>query len=156
MKQFDIGVSGSREGMTEKQKKVGAAILEGLKSKGATRLRHGDCKGVDCDAHQMALELGLEVIVHPPTHDANRAFCEGEGVTVLGPRPYLTRNMDIIDKSRVIVAFPKQPKGWVSLNGEPIRGSGTWHVIRNTRAEPRKLLIVVWPDGTYEAHKTGR
>jgi hypothetical protein len=113
-----VGFTGSRKGMKPNQIKACRLILER-----AAEAHHGDCVGADAEFHELCLELHVPVIIHPPDNDRHRAFCR-DALEVLPPKPYLERNMDIVDASEVLVAAPKERDRPVSL-----RGQGTWWTI---------------------------
>ena len=108
------------------------------RDEGYTHLNHGDCVGADAIAHGIALELGLKVIIHPPTNPKYRAYCNGDNVTILAEGEYKARNQTIIDNGDVLLALP-------NTNHEFNR-SGTWQAVRQAR---RRILpiIVCYPDG---------
>jgi len=99
---------------------------------GAEELHHGDCVGSDVDAHRIARDLCLRVVIHPPSNPAQRAFCEASRVYAL--LPYLERNHRIVDQSDVLIATPDS-------EGEK-RRSGTWATIRYARKHERRVFVV--------------
>jgi hypothetical protein len=96
-------------------------------------LHHGDCVRSDCLAHEIALTLGLRIVIHPPTNARFRALCEGADL-VLPPRDYLQRNRDVVDAGQLLIAMPHIPT-------ETLR-SGTWSTIRYARKRQRSIFIV--------------
>jgi hypothetical protein len=116
--------------MTTAQKTTFCELLDGMEC--LSVLKHGDCIGVDCDAHGIVRSRcpGVTIHIHPPTIDTARAFCEA----ILGPTQVRTAASD------VVVAFPKGER-------EERRGSGTWAVIRHARKTDRALIVVL-PSGT--------
>lgn len=129
-----IGFTGTRDGMTDSQKKVLAHLLYAL---GAQILHHGDCIGADEDAHNIARENNVEVVIHPPTVDGLRAFCLGASY-VHRPRPYHERNRAIVDDTEFLIATPA---------GDEVSTSGTWSTIRYARKHGKPLAIIM-PDGS--------
>jgi hypothetical protein len=106
-------------------------------------LHHGDCVGADAAAHQIARDLGITVVVHPPVSNKKRAFCEGD--QELPPKEYLVRNRDIVDASQVLVATPG--------GFQEKRRSGTWATVRYATCglSPNvKCAQIIWPDGEME------
>lgn len=141
------GFTGTQRGMTAAQ----AAVVRLLFSKlGVTELHHGDCIGADRHAHLIACEMGIRVIIHPPSNDSKRAFCKGDETRP--ERDYLTRNRDIVIESDVIIATPKEEK-------EVLR-SGTWSTIRRARKRGKPTVIVSpsgklsWGDETRKISRT--
>lgn len=114
-----VGFTGTRGEITTPQKHWVAMMLVRLK---ATELHHGDCIGSDAIAHELAVSLGLAVVIHPPLDPKARAYCQSD--IVLPPRPYLVRNHDIVKACDVLLATP--------AGGERLR-SGTWATIRYAR-----------------------
>jgi hypothetical protein len=130
-----VGVTGTRNGATREQLFRLHCILSEVKVKNG--FHHGDCIGVDAQAHDIATNLGYQTIIHPPKSNVFRAFKRGE--IILPEKGYLARNIDIVDNSNYIISLPKG-------TDEELRGSGTWHVIRLARKLGKKLTII-WPDG---------
>ena len=100
-------------------------------------LHHGDCLGADALAHQVAVDLDWDIIIHPPTKDAQRAFCsrDGEWVAVLLAKPYMVRNRMIVNDSSELLAMPSDPT-------TPVLRSGTWATIRYARKCNREITFV--------------
>ena len=117
-----MGFTGSREVMTDRQKETFRQILPKC---GPTEFHHGDCLGADAEAHAIVKSCcaTARLIIHPPSSDSLRAFCQGDAH--LPPKPYLARNQDIVDECEVLVAAPKTTE-------EQLR-SGTWATIRYAR-----------------------
>lgn len=105
-----------------------------------SEIHHGDCIGADFDCHVMAKEIGVRIIVHPPTNPKKRAFCQVDRPEDLLPtKDYRPRNYAIVDASRVLIATPK------TMSEEHY--SGTWLTVRYARRKHKQIRIV-WPDGT--------
>ena len=104
-----------------------------------TALHLGDSINADTEAYEIAFELGVKTIGHPPDNKSRRSFCDYHEERE--PKPYLDRNRDIASEGEggLIAA----PSGWT----EVFRGSGTWATIRYARKLKRKIWIIV-PDGT--------
>ena len=98
---------------------------------------HGDCIGADELAHEFASDIGYNVIIHPPEDKSKRAFCSHDynDIKILRPKAYLVRNIDIVNASNLLLAFPKDP------NKEELR-SGTWATIRYARSINKPVIIV--------------
>lgn len=134
-----IGMTGTRDGMTEEQKKT---FARGLEHFNATDLHHGDCVGADADAHDIAVECGLFITIHPPEDDKLRAFKREEGDEEREEKGYFERNRDIVNDSEILFGFPKttfETKG------------GTWYTI-NYGKKQGKPVYVVLPDGSVDSH----
>lgn len=70
-----IGFTGTRRGMTEAQ---GLTLRALLATQHATEFHNGDCIGADAEAHDIAVAMGCEVVIHPPIIDAERAWKRSE------------------------------------------------------------------------------
>jgi hypothetical protein len=132
-----IGFSGTSDGMTLNQKYFLRKIL--VKSQG--EFHHGDCVGSDAQAHDIAEECLLEIVIHPPLYSKYRAFKKTS--RILDPKEYLARNWDIAMACDELIATPKGLK-------EELR-SGTWATVRYFK-KLVKPVTLIFPDGTIEFH----
>lgn len=90
MKHLHIGITGSRDGITEAQRE---AFLTELSQYEEVKVHHGDCVGVDEGIHKILLDgkkenpKVIEIYIHPPTDHKERAFCQKkyEAKDVMGP-----------------------------------------------------------------------
>lgn len=123
-----VGITGGRSGARPDQ-------LETLRSKlfevFATSLHHGDCVGADAQAHEIARELGLRIVVYPPDNPEYRAWCAGD--EFWSPRPYLKRNYDIVDNTDLLIALPDRPE---------CQRSGTWSTVRYARRLNKPVVVI--------------
>lgn len=129
-----IGFTGTQIGMSEHQKKMLRQILTAAVLQGdPVYFHHGDCKGADAEAHDIALGTGCRIIIHPPIRRIKRAYCQhaDEWRT---PKEYLDRNHDIVDVSIGMIAAPKS-------NQEELR-SGTWATIRYARKMNKRVILL--------------
>lgn len=124
-----IGFTGTREGMTEKQKDALWALLVDLD---ATQFDHGDCEGSDEEASLIAKKFGCFIVSHPPTNHSHRAFTTPNVQRIA--KPYLDRNRDIVDETEVLIACPKE-------NEEQQRG-GTWYTVRFARKQGKTVHVL--------------
>lgn len=129
-----IGFTGTRNGMTERQKKACYSII-----KNATELHHGDCVGADYMAHGFAAVNGVHVHIHPPRDKKYRAFSDRNStyvttVYIAMPKDYLDRNKDIVDACDILVAAPE-------TLAEELR-SGTWSTVRYARKLKKPVIIL--------------
>ena len=128
-----VGITGTREGMTEIQFKEITYLLTQLFVPGA-EFHHGDCEGVDVEAAYVACELGYRIVCHPPALQYRQGFFGGDEIRE--PLGYLERDRNIVDEADVLLVVPLQnewqPKG------------GTWftHDYAKKKGVP---LTVVWP-----------
>lgn len=129
----DVGITGSRYGLTAKQHVAMHVVLHILKSYYmSTRFHHGDCIGVDNQANSIASLLGYETVAHPPSNNSKRAFCKSD--TTLPEMSYYARNMAIVDSCQIIIGCPRIK--------EISSGSGTWSTIKYCRSSDKNLLVL--------------
>jgi len=128
-----IGFTGTRRGMTEAQRTTLEAVLAKLR---ATEFHHGDCIGADAEAHDVAVAMGCEIVIHPPITEAERAWKVAPRIHA--PKPYLVRNRDIVRDTEMLIATPAEET-------ELLR-SGTWSTVRFARKAGRVVWVVL-PSG---------
>lgn len=136
-----IGFTGTQKGMTDKQLGELTRWLQQLHNRGYRTFHHGDCVGADEEAHDIAVALGYNIVIHPPNMVVKQAFCYQNSpvetqvrITVLEPKPYLERNHDIVDTCAEMVACPAEIT-------EQVR-SGTWATVRYARKRKKPLIIL--------------
>jgi len=127
---YIVGFTGTKDGTTTKQKEK---IRDRLILIDPVEAHHGDYIGADTDFHNICLELGIDIIIHPPINDSKRAFNKDYKLCHK-PKKYLDRNRDIVDQSQIMFATPKTRE-------EEIR-SGTWFTIRYTKKKKKRLFII--------------
>ena len=144
-----IGFTGTRNGMTEAQKKRVKFIINNLhyletdSPNEKIVAHHGDCVGADLDFHTIVRNHGgFWVKCHPPNKSNLRAYslCD-ESVKEKG---YLTRDRDIVDESEIVIGCPRE-----NTEPEDDRAGGTWYTIRYAQRTDT-VVIVVWPNGQIE------
>ena len=94
---------------------------------------HGDCIGADAFAHKVALDLHMDIVVHPPINPKARAFCKGYYLCKQ-PKEYLKRNRDIVDACSLIFAMPIHPDRHEVRTGE-------WATIRYARKKGVRVVL---------------
>jgi hypothetical protein len=97
---------------------------------------HGDCRGADEEAHDMARAWALIVVGHPPSDPKARAFCEFDAEEP--PLPYLKRNSEIVKACDILIAAPAEAE-------ERLR-SGTWATVREARRRGKRVYLLL-PNG---------
>ena len=132
---FNVGFTGTQEGMTEEQKATLYTLLSNLEQ--FDEFHHGDCVGSDAQAHEIAMELCMRRVIHPPIDPKKRAFCKGD--VILPEKEYIERNHDIVDTTQWLIATPKEH--------HRVRRSGTWATVRYAESQ-RKDVAIIWPDGS--------
>jgi hypothetical protein len=132
-----IGITGTREGATPAQLaelRSHIAQIYAYNGVNATVLHHGDCVGVDKQAHDIALEYDMLIEVHPPTSGVHRAFTAGWS-KLHKPLPYRLRNEQIVARCDVLLAVPDGPESQRPK-------SGTWMTVRMARRANKTLHII--------------
>lgn len=127
-----VAFTGTRRGMSKRQREQVRYTLEVLGVPPGFELHHGDCVGADQDVHGIAQELAeldgliVRIVVHPPRNPRLRAYLDGDEHR--DALPYLERNRALVDECDCLLACPfedrEQPRG------------GTWSTVRYAR---RKL-----------------
>lgn len=134
-----LGFTGTRSGMTDAQKETVRTLLGMWLPGQGIEFHHGDCKGADAEAVELARAAGFEIAKHPSDIEAQTAHTLAD--VTFDPKPPLERNHDIVDAIDALIACPK---GFT----EELR-SGTWATIRYARKQGR-LVMVVLPSGMTE------
>lgn len=129
-----IGITGTREGMTELQFELVKELLESRYCEGA-EFHHGDCVGVDAEAALLAKELGYKIVSHPgPDHDGLRAYVESDECKE--PQSHFKRNRTIVDACDFLLVVP--------LQMERQSKGGTWYTY-DYAVKKDKPLVVIYP-----------
>lgn len=131
------GFTGTHLGMTEPQELVFRRLLP--RAAPGEEFHHGDCVGSDAQAHQIALEHGFLLVIHPPDDPSRRAFCQVR-YKVHDPKPFMRRNEDIVVEASELWATPHRPEA-------ALPRSGTWATVRRARKKGIHITII-WPDGS--------
>jgi len=141
-----VGFTGTRLGLSSKQRHALRTVLAELRNSGAIWFHHGDCIGADEQAHTSAKAIGYNVHVHPPASSKYRADCPRDATDrVELPASYTVRNQAIVDTCAMLIACPQQ---W-PLNPRPFYRSGTWSTVR--KAERKGIpRVIIYADGTVE------
>lgn len=132
-----LGITGTRNGMTEPQFNLIKELLENHSN--ITHLDEGDCIGVDAEMVQICQDMfgpGIEIVRHPPINKKYQAFAYYD--TTWEAKKYLTRNADIVNECRELWACPKGPE---------IVRSGTWACVRYAK-KVGKPTIIIMPNGS--------
>jgi len=129
-----VAFTGTQIGMTWAQKKAFRSLLIEMKPR---VLIHGDCIGADADAHDIAVDLGIEVWIRPCILSEKRAYKEGK--LLAEPEEPIARNHKMVDQSHALIGCPKRPR-------QELR-SGTWATIRYAK-KADVLRWLVFPDGS--------
>lgn len=125
-----VGFTGSREGMTPRQKEAVRAWIH--RQDVFLESHDGDCVGADFEFRQMVAEIysDTKIVSHPCDLVGMRAH--GSADEIHRPLPPLVRNKNIVNACDVLLACPSGP--------EKIR-SGTWSTIRYARKRGTPVVI---------------
>lgn len=136
-----VGITGTQRGLSMAQKSQLYRLLRSVYDKyspnGEVWLHHGDCVGVDAEAHEIASKIGYRICLHPPSNIKKRACVKGAD-RVERPQIYSIRNHDIVRESDYLIGVP--------YNDYEIVRSGTWATIRYAR-QRRVPYTVIYPNG---------
>ena len=125
MHDIRVGFTGTREGMSQAQKDtLYTRLFELRNSVGIESFHHGDCTGSDEEAADIAQELGIDTVAHPPLAVKFRAY--HRSTIIRTPKPFMVRNHDIVLECRYVFAAPRTDE-------EEVR-SGTWATYRFAKA----------------------
>lgn len=131
-----IGFSGSRHLGTLQQRDALKDFLGWRKSQGVT-LHHGDCRGFDALAHNIALALQWRIVKHPGPISEWTAHCMGAD-EIRPEKTHFARNRDIVNETDFLVACPPteehQPRG------------GTWYTIDFAKKVGKPIALIL-PSG---------
>lgn len=143
MKELKLGVTGSRNGLTEQQQQQVIGWLDKPfwnRDYKLTEFHHGDCVGVDIQMCAIVKTYHPEckIICHPPVKEELRGFFESDEYRKA--TNYLARNRNIVDEVEMLIGFPAHR---VKSNG------GTWYTIKY--AEKNSVTTgIFYPDGNKE------
>jgi hypothetical protein len=143
-----VGITGTQTGLTDNQRKTLEKTFKLFETNFKNfHLLHGDCVGVDCEAHCLYLRMnfGGKIIIFPPKNNIKRAYCtslQSSQTIILPEEEYLVRNKNIVQNADILIACPKEE------NGEMIR-SGTWFTVRYAKNFYNKIILIR-PSGKIE------
>jgi hypothetical protein len=108
MEPIKIGFTGNRNGLRPDQEE---AIIKILDKYNNVIVSHGDCVGSDTDFHKLCikykanhLDKTISIHIFPPSNSTLRGFNVGD--LVMGEKPYLERNLNILKNSSMLIACP--------------------------------------------------
>ena len=133
-----IGFTGTRDGMTNEQKRTLASILSWYASReNAERFVHGACIGADGQAATIAKNLAYTTVARPSNIEGMQTSVRSD-INLHSQRP-LDRNKDIVKTTDLLIACPRET--------EEVQRSGTWSTIRYALTL-LKPVIIIYPDGS--------
>lgn len=136
MTKFEVGVTGTRNGMTDHQKNLVFSTLSRIKEYWSEPvLHHGDCVGVDVEVAQIAMDLGYTIVCHPPEKDHLRGFHKSHYFKE--PFHYFKRNRNIVDASDLVLVIPRESSHQSS--------GGTWYT-HDYAVKKNKPIYTFWPN----------
>ena len=135
---MNIGITGTREGMTEYQAHKVYEFLESAKQLASDlEFHHGDCLGVDVEAAAIARALGYRIVCHPPLDNHLRGYADYD--VIYNPQGYLARDRMIVNSVDLLLVVPLHTE-WQS------RG-GTWYT-HDYAVKVTCPLHIIWPKET--------
>lgn len=137
---FRIGITGTRNSITEVQEKHFRGYLDSLLINHKVEeleLHHGDCIGADVTAATIAQSLGIRIICHPPVKDELRAWHESD--LILPVNSYFARNRAIVNNTDILIGLPKDD----NVDGHI---GGTIYTI-NYAIKHKKNVYILFPSG---------
>jgi hypothetical protein len=155
---MDVGVTGTRNGMTEAQASAFARLMLDLYYRAADsgetvqHFRHGSCKGVDVEAARSVHKQipGVLVVAHPGPPTDSCQELSGVDWQRLQGKTHFARNRDICRAVEVLIVVPMirpmPPMGGTTYTftfGSKLRDRGPKH-------SPLRAVYVVWPDGSVD------
>lgn len=124
-----LGFTGSRKGLSSTQ---ADAIERLLTAMSIDEVHHGDSVGADAEFHELASQLLLDVVVHPPVDARQQAYVKGAARTY-PPLDHLDRNKNMVLSTDMLIA---------AVQGQERQRSGTWATVRYARKLKRPIAIV--------------
>lgn len=137
----NIGVTGTRDGMSLKQKETLLEILEHIihKHPSIKESHHGQCVGVDVEFAIIVKEdFNLKVVSHPPLKTELIGSCFNHEVKE--PKSYFERNRDIVNSSDLMFVIPRE-------NTPQKNKGGTWYTYHYS-LKNKKPTILIEPSGS--------
>jgi len=116
-----IGFTGTRSGMSERQKDFLKRLIEQLQP--ITKVLHGGCIGADMEFHEICKDYTREV--YPGHSSSNPLDLSNRGDykdadVIHSSQTHFKRNRDIVDSSDILIGAPYSD----------IKTGGTWYTIK--------------------------
>jgi hypothetical protein len=146
-----LGFTGTREGMTIRQKYTVRFMLEVTHPH---EVHHGDCLGSDAECNVIAVNLDLFVVTHPPLLNTYRAFTKHKLGVDYAPADYKVRDRAIVNETDFLLATPNVAWQKGSMWYDRGRG-GTLYTVKYA-IERGVNTMVVWTDGSTSVSSRGR
>ena len=130
-----IGFTGTRSGMSSKQKEEVAKLLDSHDMINTTVL-HGGCIGADIDFHELCEGMTREVYPGHSANAPNDLKYRGEykdADVIHSSQTHFKRNRDIVDRCDILIATP--------YNDDSSKG-GTWYTIKYAQILNKQVIII--------------
>lgn len=125
-----LGFTGTRKGLSNKQKDQLLVILSALKDR-VNELHHGGAHGADRQAMRLARQLRYDIHWHPCADIATDLYADDVWHDTFPP---LVRNRHIAELCEVLIAGP-------FTDQEELR-SGTWATVRYARQAGKPVVML--------------
>lgn len=134
-----IGFTGSRDGLSDKQKlALMKEVILTYEHGGVDEAHHGACVGADHQFHDLMVWLigAHRVVLHMPTNLTlvPLVMFQMPDSQKMKPLSYLDRNKEIVKACDRLIACPAQAK--------EVHRSGTWSTVRHARRLGRKVVLL--------------
>lgn len=126
-----LGFTGTREGMTDRQRR-GLILILSMSDMEKSVFHHGNCIGADKQAADTAAGFGWEIHSHPCNIPFMQAETDADVVYEI-KSPHV-RNQDIVDACDLLIAAPKSMVASAR--------SGTWDTIRRAYHSGKPVAIL--------------
>ena len=140
---MDVGFTGTRKGLSEKQRKTLISQIETFKENESILGYHGDCIGADAEFHEILVNFGFHIVIYPPFKDDFRAFCDTGTFIIKEPKSYFERNRLIVNDCDLLIACPFMEN---ETDLENYKG-GTQYTIEYALTRNKKVIII-YRDGS--------
>lgn len=134
----DLGITGTRNGMTKEQQASFELLVESLLKTHPTLINfhQGQCIGVDVEAANYLHTKNLTIISHSPI----KVDLIGESHVDISmePQGYFQRNRNIVDSSQIMIVVP--------YTNEHQSFGGTWYT-HDYAVKRKKIVYVIYPEG---------
>lgn len=145
-----LGVTASRRGLTDAQKKTARELIAGLQD--LTEMHHGCCVGGDCELADITLIVNsdTQIIAHPgqSARSGDNEWLDqphlGAADEVRPTKTHFARNRDIVNETDLLVACPGEKWDWPEVPKHGGTAYTVWYATHNNRP-----VWVIYPDGTF-------
>lgn len=132
---FSVGFTGTRRGMSERQKEKLTAYLRQLCPR---YFHYGGALGADAEALRIVRQLfssaQCSVVLHPSNLHDQQSFVAGEADVTMPELHPLQRNRKIVDACELLFAAPYET--------HEVMRSGTWSTVRYARKRLKNVVLI--------------